>query len=412
MGNRRQAALSTVNQFRLAFSPARGIIWIELPFGKGAKNVDKLSVYQGCLLGLAAGDAMGFSVDAKTYEEICADCGPGGLQGYDLINGYADISSHTQIAAFVCNSLLMGITRGQLQGHMGPYCGYIALGLKQWRLCQVSYRLPQTSQCWIAHDEELRRRHCMDSRMKDILSRERLGTPEEPISPSSTAGAVTCAIPVSLFYDPDRMQFQEIGRLAMESVALTHGSPIAFLSGAALAYALAGILHAPETSLAEQFLFAADAVAGQFGREYPQAIELRSLIRKAVMLAQKGNLPHPEIMEHLVCDNAAQVLAGAVYACVASLGDFDSALVIAVNHSGRSAAVGALTGALLGARLGVEALPEFYMESLACAPTLRELAEDLTKGCPMQLRSRLFDDDWDQKYIQGNPVPKSGWEEA
>ena len=32
-----------------------------------------------------------------------------------------------------------------------------------------------------------------------------------------------------------------------------------------------------------------------------------------------------------------------------------------------------------------------------------ELADDLVQGCPMEMGSRLFDDDWDRKYLHGEP---------
>ena len=60
-----------------------------------------------------------------------------------------------------------------------------------------------------------------------------------------------------------------------------------------------------------------------------------------------------------------------------------------------------VTGALLGARLGVEALPEFYLESLESAEVLTELANDL---CNARQVMNLFDDSWDQKYVQGMPA--------
>ena len=62
------------------------------------------------LLGLAVGDAMGHAVDRRSLEEIRNDYGPNGLLGYDLVNGYADITSYTQLAAFTANGLLYGIT--------------------------------------------------------------------------------------------------------------------------------------------------------------------------------------------------------------------------------------------------------------------------------------------------------------
>ena len=65
------------------------------------------SAHRGCLLGLAVGDAMGYAVDSKSWAEIQEDYGPNGLLGYDLVNGYADVTSYTQIAAFTCNGLLL-----------------------------------------------------------------------------------------------------------------------------------------------------------------------------------------------------------------------------------------------------------------------------------------------------------------
>ncbi len=371
----------------------------------------RLSVYEGCLLGLAVGDAMGYTVDAKTYAEICRDYGPNGLLGYDLVNGYADVSSYTQIAAFVCNGLLLGITRGQLQGRMAPYASYITLALREWSQTQRYVRDPEKRCCWICQSDALRARRCMDPRLPDTLRREALGTMEEPVNRLSTPGSLTAAIPVGLFFVPERMKIPEIGKLGAEAVALTHGDPSAFLSGAVLAYLIAGIVQDRAVPLREHIAHAADAVAAQFRREYPQADALRSLLHHAAALSLEDHAP-PQVMERLVCDTAAQVLSGAVYACLASGGDFDRAMIAAVNHSGRSAATGALTGAILGAFLGRDALPEFYLECLAPAPVLRELAADLCAGCPMGRSLRLFDDDWDRKYIQGEPVAKTGWFEG
>ena len=174
----------------------------------------------------------------------------------------------------------------------------------------------------------------------------------------------------------------------------------------ARAYAVAGIVQEPEASLETQFAQAAQAVLGQFGRDFPQAKQVHDMIIQAIGAYHEPELLPVQAMEMLVCSTAAQVLAGAVYACLAGREDFDSAMIIAVNHSGKSAAVGALTGALMGAHLGERALPEFYLESLPCADVLRELAADLDNCGPKGWRSRLFDHDWDRKYTQGLPAEK------
>lgn len=359
------------------------------------------SRYQGCLLGLAAGDALGYTVDSKSYDEIRRDYGPGGLLGYDLVNGYAQISSHTQLAAYVTNGLLLGITHGQRTGKMAPFIQYIRFAQQEWGAAQRSRRVPDNARCWVSHVPPLRQRCSTDSYLADTLRREQTGTMEEPINRYCSPAALTAALPVGLFFHPNRMEIPEIGTLAAQAVALTQGDSAACLSGAVLAFAIAGIVQEPDCPMELQLSQAAEAVAGLFGREYPAALELEKQIYYAITLAGSSEFSHPDALNRLRCFTAPQVLSGAVYACLASLGDFDAAMTIAVNHSGRSAAVGALTGALLGARLGKEGLQQFYMDGLEVSPYLLELAEDLAQGCPMEQTSLLFDDAWDSKYTHG-----------
>lgn len=359
------------------------------------------SAYRGCLLGMAVGDAMGYTVDNRSWQEIQEDYGPNGLLGYDLVNGYADVTSYTQLAAFTCNGLLFGLTRGQMLGKMAPFIKYIALSSREWAASQRSWGRPSRNYCWLLRRQELCRRYCMDTRMLDTLSRETLGTLETPVNNFSSPGGLTSAIGVGLFFDEDRMDQQEIDRLGAEAVALTHGSPTAFLSGAVLAHLMSRLLEKPKASLKALAIEAVEAMKNQFGHQYSQAYEIATLVRHAITYAESPNLRGGEVMERLGCDSAAQVLAGAVYACLASRGDFDAAMILAVNHSGRSAAVGAIVGAVLGIRLGEEALPDFYIECLEPAETLRELADDLYTGCPMEKGNKLFDLDWDYKYLHG-----------
>ena len=365
---------------------------------------EKPDIFKGCLLGLAVGDALGATVDGKSYQRICQDYGPAGLLGYDLVNGCANISSYTQVAAFGLNSLLVAVNKNRTT--LEDYLYYMNRGLGEWAHAQHLPGAPRTRCCWMYHVPQMRQRRCMDARTLDALTREVTGTMEAPANGSTGPGTLTAAAMVGLYFSPERLQVGDIGILAGQTVALTHGDPTAFLSGAALAYALAGIVQEPEAELESQFVQAAQAVAAQFGREYPQAKIVKELIHQAIRAYHQPELLPVEAMEQLVCNSAAQVLTGAVYACLAGREDFDSAMIIAVNHSGKSAAVGAIAGALMGAHLGESALPEFYLESLPCADVLREIAEDLDNCGPKGWRSRLFDHDWDRKYTQGLPGEK------
>lgn len=241
----------------------------------------------------------------------------------------------------------------------------------------------------------------MDTRMMDTISRGTAGSPEEPVNHFQNPGSITAAAGVGLFFDPDRMAQTEIDRLGAEAVALTHGSPLAFLTGALVAHIISRVLRKPSVPLEGLYLKACQALEDSFGHQYSQTYEITSSLRQAIHMASTPGLKPQEVMERLRCVNTAQVLAGAVYATLVSREDFDSAMIIAVNHSGRSAAVGALAGAILGARLGEDALPDFYLDCLEPVDILRQLADDIFHGCPMEKGSRLFDDDWDRKYMRG-----------
>ena len=361
----------------------------------------KQTSYRGCLLGMAVGDAMGYTVDARSWQEIREDYGPNGLLGYDLVNGYADVTSYTQLAAFTCNGLLFGLTRGQMTGKMAPFIKYIALSSYEWACLQRAWGRPNKTYCWLGRKEEMCRRRCMDTRMLETLNRKNLGTLETPTNNQTGPYSLTAAIGVGLFFHKDRTDQQEIDRLGAEAVALTHGSPTAFLSGAVLTHIISKLLRRPDAPLKKVVLEAVEAMKEQFGHQYSQAYDIATLIRHAITYSETHGVRAVEVMEKLVCDNAAQVLAGAIYACLVSGTDFDRAMIVSVNHSGRSSAVGAITGAILGIRLGEEALPDFYIECLEPAEVLRELADDLHTGCPMERGNKLFDLDWDYKYLNG-----------
>ena len=363
------------------------------------------STYRGALLGMACGDAMGYTVDSRTWDEIKEDYGPNGLLGYDLVNGYAESTSYTQLAAFTCNGLLFGLTRGQMLGKMAPFINYAAMAGKEWAASQRAWGRPGRNFCWLLTQPEMCRRHCMDTRMLEALARDTqrypLGTPDQPRNNYGGPGSLTAAIGAGLFFDPDRMGQEETDFLGAEVVALTHGAPMAFVSGAALAHLMSRVLCAPNASFRLLVKETLDFIRKTYGHRYSVTYGICELIANAAAYASDETIPSWRVMEKLRCESAPQVLAGAIYSVLVSGGAFDRAMIAAVNHSGRSAAVGAIAGALLGAKLGEESLPEFYMECLEPAEVLRELADDLEGGCPMVQGNRLFDLDWDRKYLHG-----------
>ena len=340
---------------------------------------------------------MGYTVDDKSWDQIRENYGPNGLLGYDLQHDYAEVTSYTQVAAYYANALLLAVTRNKPDS----YVRYITMAMREWAKRQHFPRDPGKSWCWVSQKPPLRRRHCRDPWMLDAMRFDNLGTMQKPINNADSPGAITGAAAVALFYKPGRLEPAQVGMLTANAIALTHGNPDTWLSGVVLAYGLAGILQEPERTIGEQFLQAADVMEHQFGGRFSQARQIAEKVRQTVELAQTNTSGHRTAIENFCCDTASQCLQGAIYASMVCPEDFDMAMILAVNHSGRSAAVGAMTGAILGARLGQEILPEFYLDSLEPIEELRELAEDLALGSPAR---GMFDDAWDQKYTHGIPL--------
>ena len=86
------------------------------------------------------------TVDKKSWDEICEDYGPNGLLGYDLVNGSADVTSYTQLAAFVCNGLLLSALRANPALHSK----YVLLGLREWSRSQQFRANAEKTFCWVA----------------------------------------------------------------------------------------------------------------------------------------------------------------------------------------------------------------------------------------------------------------------
>ena len=358
--------------------------------------IRKRDAVRGALLGLAVGDAMGNTVDGRNLEEIRRDYGPNGLLGYDLANGGADITSYTQLAAFCANGLLLGLTRGR----QAPLENYVAVALREWSRSQY-YCKPERNYCWLSGKPTVKRRRCMDTRMLDVLNQGKFGTMEQPTQRSNHPSALTEAVSVALLQEELKLSREETDRLGASVVALTHGDPEAFLSGAVLTHGLTELMLSPDAPAETVLRGTMDAVQMAFGSCYGQTTHIWELLQMAMTLASSDSIRQWDAMERLGCRTAAEVLAGALYAVVTCGGDFDAAMITAVNHSGRSAAVGAMTGAILGVKLGCAALPDFYLESLEPLDVLTELADDITQGCPAGNTGFLFDDDWDRKYRGG-----------
>ena len=76
-------------------------------------------------------------------------------------------------------------------------------------------------------------------------------------------------------------------------------------------------------------------------------------------------------------EDGEEALAVALYCALVFPGDWERAVLAAVNHSGDSDSTGCMTGAVLGTKLGCDSLPQSWVDQLESSSGIRALAGDL-----------------------------------
>jgi len=99
------------------------------------KNLDK---FRGCLIGGAAGDALGYAVEFLSEPYLFGKFGNRGITEYELKEGLARFSDDTQMTLFTANGLLYGTTHNRIYGAAGSYTDCLAMAYQDWLKTQSS----------------------------------------------------------------------------------------------------------------------------------------------------------------------------------------------------------------------------------------------------------------------------------
>lgn len=367
------------------------------------KNLDK---YRGCLVGGAAGDALGYTVEFFDEGSIFRKYGENGITEYDLINGVAQISDDTQMTLFTANGLLLGRTRGMTRGIMGTYPSYIAFCYKDWlRTQSEAYPLKARSPySWLVNVPELFNRRAPGNTCISAIESGAKGTVDEPINQSKGCGGIMRVAPIGLYFGGKHYTSDEIDMIGAETAALTHGHELGYIPAAALVHIIHLISHNENISLIEVVKDTKQALLRLFAGKKHLNEQIR-LIDRAIELSNK-NLDDLEAIRELGQGWVAEeTLAIAIYCSLKYSDDFDKALIASVNHSGDSDSTGAVTGNIMGAYLGYKGIPHKYIKNLELKSVIMELADDLYNDCKITEYGSYHDEIWEQKYIEKTYVP-------
>lgn len=359
--------------------------------------------FRGCLIGGAAGDALGYAVEFSSIGDILAQYGPNGITEYQLTGGKALVSDDTQMTLFTAAGLLFGTTRGMTRGIMGPYKDYIRHNYMDWLHTQEQSYAPDVSGAtWLARVPELYSRRAPGGTCLSALKQGGNGTLEKPINNSKGCGGVMRVAPIGLYFNDTRKPVEEIDRLGAEVAALTHGHTLGWMPAAALVHIIHEVSQ-DDVAILDAVLHALNKV-DEMWPENEHRVYFTNLIEKAIDLASE-NLDDQNAIRQLGEGWVAEeTLAIAIYCALKYPTDFEKALIASVNHSGDSDSTGAVTGNIIGAKLGLSGIPQRFIDHLELKDVILEIADDLYRDCQMGPMSN--DPIWTSKYIMGDYRPK------
>jgi ADP-ribosylglycohydrolase len=327
--------------------------------------------FRGCLIGGAIGDALGWPVEFKNYDQIVQQFGPNGIQDLQLApSGKAEITDDTQMTLFTAEGILRAETRAIRKGICHPP-SVIYFSYQRWLLTQGYQKLHDSERInngWLLGVKELHARRAPGNSCLSALSSGKHGTIDEPINNSKGCGGVMRVAPIGMFCRKERAF-----KMAADCAALTHGHPSGYLSAGALADIIGSIMDGDhiETAVHQSIMEL---------KKYDQHEECTQGLIKAIDLVNSG-LSDTEAITRLgegwVGEEA---LAISVYCALKYKDDFKKAIVVAVNHSGDSDSTGAITGNILGAYLGVSNIPEDWIKKIEMHDIIIQVADDLLLG--------------------------------
>ena len=373
-------------------------------------NIDK---YRGCLLGGAAGDALGYAIEFDREEAIAARYGSRGIRDYRLDKrGLAPFSDDTQMTLYTANSLLCSLaalsahtssgapTAIDAQASSGAPTSSDAPALApatlpspaalaayapaqmaqfyvEWMYTQVSPYPLAEPKAWISSLPEL-----FASRAPGVTCMnacEAMANGAKAVNNSKGCGGIMRMAPVGLINTCPSFSGVELQRLGAQLAELTHCHELGWMPAGVFAHIVSLLSRDEASSVREAATQALNTLPEAFPNAHYLA-QLQELLRYTLRLAD-SDIPDLEAI-HALGEGwvAEEALAIGLLCSLRYENDFEGAITSAVNHGGDSDSTGAIAGNIVGAHLGLAGIPQRYLEHLELRDTISKIADDLFTG--------------------------------
>lgn len=362
-------------------------------------NIDK---YRGCLLGGAAGDALGYAIEFDREEAIAARYGSHGIRNYQLDErGLAPFSDDTQMTLYTANSLLCSLAAlsAQASGGAQAYDGtqassdapalvsptalaayapaQMAQFYVEWMYTQVSPYPLTEPKAWISNLPEL-----FASRAPGITclnACEAMASGAKVVNNSKGCGGIMRMAPAGLINTSPGFSGVELQRLGAQLAELTHRHELGWMPAGVFAHIVSLLARNESCSVREAATQALNTLPEAFPNAHYLA-QLQELLGYTLRLADSA-MPDLEAI-HALGEGwvAEEALAIGLLCSLRYENDFEGAITSAVNHGGDSDSTGAIAGNIVGTHLGLAGIPQHYLEHLELRDTISKIADDLFTG--------------------------------
>ena len=380
---------------------------------KTAGREQYLDKCQGCLLGGAIGDALGYPVEFYRYEGIVREYGERGITAF--APGEPVFSDDTQMTLFTAMGLLVGDTQAAFAGTPGRLenpCHYVNLAYLDWLATQYGDSKSTPHISWIMEIPRLNRLRAPGNTCLSSLSAGGGGTIANRINHSKGCGGVMRVAPWGLFLQgeerlgPDGTD-ENLTWLVREGAgmaALTHGHPLGWIPAGALCYLVNRCAFDVSEGVADPRA-ELDAIVADCIRLLPAWFpEVPDDVREMVGLLEDARRLAASDAPDLACIRmlgegwvGEEALAISVFSALRHANDFSAAIVSAVNHSGDSDSTGAICGNIVGALLGAGAI-EPKWDAIELRDEILGIARDLCLRCPVDESGACADEGWLDRY--------------
>ncbi len=307
--------------------------------------------YEGCMLGLAIGDAMGAATEFLTYDEIRRRFPPNGSESYRSFRGLRP-GSYTDDT-----EMSIAVAKGLLNAKDMTTVAIMECMTKEfieWMDTTSSSRSPGNT--------------CMRG-----VGNLKSGVPysESGILGSKGCGTAMRSAPLGLAY---WHALDALKSMSKRVSLMTHDHPTASAGSFATAFLVAKSLEGLETqALLDELVKRTRRIDEPFAEHMlliPEALKIE-MTKAAHELLGRGWV-------------AEEAVAGAIYANIKHPNSFRDIILEAANSGGDTDSKACIAGAIAGTRLGRDAIPTGWIEGIENRDLLIDLGKKL-----LRLQSKL-----------------------